>query len=143
MLDDSQSLLEHVHMQSVLQAFVKMKSRWTKASDEAVKLESWKLACSIPGGRRDKCRVDRCLHSQRLIVKDIALEVDLKLVNVVLLQGGDVKFGCGHPEERSHDMLDGVLKLERVARAQRTDLGVPGRKGDECEKHGQGASKGP
>lgn len=48
-LDASQPILEHVHsgscMQSVFQAFVKMKSRWTKAFDEAVKLESWKAPC--------------------------------------------------------------------------------------------------
>lgn len=47
-LGHSQSILEHVHSggctQSVFQAFVKMKSRWTKASDEAVKLENWKLS---------------------------------------------------------------------------------------------------
>lgn len=51
MLAESQSLLEHVRsgscMQSVFQAFVKMKSRWTKASDEAVKLESWKPPCRV------------------------------------------------------------------------------------------------
>lgn len=45
-LDDSQSVLEHIHRGScmwlVLQAFVKRKSGRTNTSDEAAKLESWK-----------------------------------------------------------------------------------------------------
>lgn len=49
-LDGTQTILEYVHKGScrqLFQAFVKVKSRQTKAFGEAVKLESWTPPCKI------------------------------------------------------------------------------------------------